>query len=154
MPLYLNQDNSRFDRSLNSEIYIDKSMLIKECNKRFNTEDCYMCVTRPRRFGKSMALAMLNAYYSKGCDSKELFSNLKISNAEFFKKHLNKHNVIWIDMAELYTSLKDKSLFVDKLKEYIFYDLKQTFKNVDINFDMSDGTYLINSFKIGYIKTK
>ena len=61
MALYLNQDNARFKRALNTEIYIDKSMLIKECNRLYNTENCFLCVTRPRRFGKTMALSMLNA---------------------------------------------------------------------------------------------
>ena len=61
MALYLNQDNARFKRALNTEIYIDKSMLIKECNRLYNTENCFLCVTRPRRFRKTMALSMLNA---------------------------------------------------------------------------------------------
>ena len=117
MSLYLNQNNVRFERSLNSEIYVDKSMLIKECNRKFNTEDCFMCITRPRRFGKTMALSMLNAYYSKGCDSASLFESLNISKDESYHKHLNKHNVIWIDMASLYSNINDKNDFVDKLRK-------------------------------------
>ncbi len=125
MSLYLNQDNARFKRALNSEIYVDKSMLIKECNKKNNTEDCFMCVTRPRRFGKTMALSMLNAYYFKGCDSASLFESLNISKDESYLNHLNKHNVIWIDMASLYTKIENKDEFIKQSKKYILKDLKE-----------------------------
>ena len=154
MGLYLNKDSAEFESYLYDDIFVDKSLLIETTNNNLTKKRLkYMCVTRPRRFGKSLALSMLNAYYSKGCDSKELFKGLKIETDESYLKHLNKHNVIWIDMAELYTGLNDKKLFVSKLKEYIYFDLKETFSNVDINFDMSDGTFLINSFKTIYSKS-
>ncbi len=79
-----------------------------------------MCVTRPRRFGKTLALSMLNAYYSKGCYSKDIFDNLKISKEKTYLDNLNKHNVIYIDMASLYANLNDKNLFVYKLKDLIY----------------------------------
>ncbi len=126
--LYLNQDNKRFERSLNTEIYVDKSMLIKECNKLFNTENCFMCVTRPRRFGKTMALAMLNAYYSKGCDSKNLFKGLKIENDGSYNEQLNKHNVIWIDMSRMYLKYKDE--LIQNLNTIIVEDLNDNFPNI------------------------
>ena len=97
MAFYLNSDNSKFKKYMKSEIFIDKSMIIKECNKLFGSENSYMCVTRPRRFGKTMALSMLNAYYSKGCDSLPLFDKLNIAKDNSYLEHLNKHNVIWID---------------------------------------------------------
>ena len=93
MALYLNQGNDKLKRYRNQDIFVDKSMFIRECNKVFNSENCYMCVTRPRRFGKTLALSMLNAYYSKGCDSKELLKDLKISKDSSFDKHLNKHTI-------------------------------------------------------------
>ncbi len=89
-----------------------------------------MCLTRPRRFGKTMALSMLNAYYSKGCDSKELFDKLNISNDPLYLEHLNKHNVIWIDMASLYIDIDDKNTFVSELKSQIIDDLKNMYPNV------------------------
>ena len=69
-------------------------------NSIMNTEQQFICVSRPRRFGKSMAANMLTAYYSRGCDSGELFQNLNISKAESFEKHLNRYNVIHINMQE------------------------------------------------------
>ncbi len=66
MSNFFNKNNDSFKLSLNSKIFIDKSGLINVTNSNLRTNDKFMCVTRPRRFGKSMALAMLNAYYSKG----------------------------------------------------------------------------------------
>ena len=78
MGIYLNQNNIMFQEVINSEIYIDKTMLIGELNRMICTRDKYVCISRPRRFGKSMAANMLTAYYSRGCNSREMFENLKI----------------------------------------------------------------------------
>ena len=73
MGIYLNPDNEGFRESVRSEIYVDKTGLIAYMNKYMNTEQKYICVSRPRRFGKSMALKMLATYYSCGCDQKIYF---------------------------------------------------------------------------------
>ena len=73
MGIYLNPNNDRFQQALNSEIYVDKSGLISVTNKRLRTEQKYICVSRPRRFGKSLNLGMLAAYYSCGCESSSSF---------------------------------------------------------------------------------
>ena len=146
MSLYLNKNNDKFISYYNDDIFIDKSLLINVTNKNINIErKKYMCITRPRRFGKTMALSMLNAYYSKGCDSLSLFDKLNIANDNSYLEHLNKHNVIWIDMAGLYSRLNDKNILVQKLKEFIYLDLKNTFKNIDLECDLTDGTFLANS---------
>ncbi|MGN0631715.1 MAG: AAA family ATPase, partial [Ruminococcus sp.] len=87
MGIYLNPDNTDYQEALNSEIYVDKTKFIEYTNSVLRTSQKYICVSRPRRFGKSMAANMLTAYYSHGCDSGELFQNLKISKAESFEKH-------------------------------------------------------------------
>ena len=79
MGILLNPDNIDFQEALNSEIYIDKTELMLYTNKVLRTEQKYICVSRPRRFGKSMAANMLTAYYSCGCDSREMFSKYKIA---------------------------------------------------------------------------
>ena len=71
--MYLNPGNGRFKRSCNSEIYVDKTGLISLTNKVLDTEQNAVCISRPRRFGKSMAANMLVAYYGKECDSAEIF---------------------------------------------------------------------------------
>ena len=98
MGRFLNPDNSAFQKILNSEIYVDKSQLISYTNRMINTEQAFICNSRPRRFGKSITANMLAAYYSKGCDSEEIFSVLDVSRADDFKKHLNKYDVIHFDV--------------------------------------------------------
>ncbi len=139
MSLFLNRGNQAFSDFVHDDIYVDKSMLIKETNELIGTPDKFMCVTRPRRFGKSMALSMLNAYYSKGCDSRELFKNLKIYGDPSFEEHLNKHNVIRIDMAMAYTIEDDASSFLKRLKELLYLDLKEAFPEVKLDYDPKDG---------------
>lgn len=106
MGILLNPDNIDFQIALNSEIYVDKSELINYTNKSIYTEQRFICVSRPRRFGKSMAANMLVAYYSRGCDSKEMFSSYKIVKADSFEKHLNKYNVIHINMVNFINANK------------------------------------------------
>ena len=96
MGIYLNPGNEQFAVSVNSELYVDKTELIKYTNSRIGKDRPLICSSRPRRFGKTMAVTMLSAYYSKGCHSEKLFAGLKISQNEFFKAHLNKYNVIFL----------------------------------------------------------
>ena len=99
MSVYLNPTNIGMQLDVGSESYVDKSMLIKFTNSRLNTSSRFLCVTRPRRFGKTVAVNMLTAYYSMGCESRELFKGLKIENDLSFEEHLNKHYVIRFDVA-------------------------------------------------------
>ena len=102
MGIYLNPGNEQFAVSANSELYVDKTELIKYTNSRIGKDRPLICSSRPRRFGKTMAVTMLAAYYSKGCHSEKLFAEFKISRNEFFKKHLNKYNVLLLDIQWMY----------------------------------------------------
>lgn len=101
MGVFVNPGNSAFQTALNSEIYVDKTGLLEFTNNSLDTLQGYICNSRPRRFGKSITANMLAAYYSKGCDSLEMFSGLQISNSPDFKKHLNKYDVIHLDIQWL-----------------------------------------------------
>ena len=85
---------------IKDEFYVDKSMLIKVLNNKVNKKDRFICVSRPRRFGKTMAANMIAAYYSKGCDSHEIFSDLKISKDPTFEENINRYTVIKLDMND------------------------------------------------------
>lgn len=100
MGIYLNPDNDGFWKAVRSKIYVDKTGLIACTNELLNTEQQFICVSRPRCFGKSMALKMLAAYYSCGCDSAELFQGLWIEKAPSFQNHLNKYDVIYLNMQQ------------------------------------------------------
>ena len=127
MGILLNPDNIDFKKALNSEIYIDKTELITYTNGVINTEQQYICVSRPRRFGKSMAANMLTAYYSRGCDSREMFSKYNIARADSFEKHLNKYNVIHINMVKYLDEAKDIKEMLKFLEEDIIDEITEEF---------------------------
>lgn len=110
MGIYLNPDNEGFWEAVRSKIYVDKTELIACANELINTEQKFVCVSRPRRFGKSMALKMLAAYYSCGCDSSELFAGLKIEEHESFREHLNRYDVICLNMQQFLIESRKKEL--------------------------------------------
>lgn len=114
MGIYLNPGNKGFWESIRSKIYVDKTGLIARTNEFMNTEDKFICVSRPRRFGKSMALKMLAAYYSCGCDSKDLFTGLKIENDPEFDEFRNKYDVIFLNMQQFLSEAEP-----GKLTEYL-----------------------------------
>ena len=137
MGIYLNPDNIDFQRAINSEIYVDKTGLIKCTNAIVNTEQRFVSVSRPRRFGKSMAANMLVAYYSRGCDSKEMFSKYKISSDESFEKHINKYNVIHINMIEFLSEGTSVTEGIEYLCRRLIHELKRENGDVDC-FDWTD----------------
>ena len=100
MGSYLNPGSKGFQESLNSEIYVDKSGLIEKTNAVINTRQKFICVSRPRRFGKSMAADMLAAYYDRGEDTASLFDPLKISKTGSYQQHRNQYDVLKVNMQE------------------------------------------------------
>ena len=109
MGFYINKGNRGFRMVRNSE-YVDKSELIAAVNRTLFTEQRFSCVSRCRRFGKSMAAKMLAAYYDCSCDSRELFADLDIAKDPSFEKHLNQYRVIYLDMTSFITRFKDESI--------------------------------------------
>ncbi len=96
---YLNPGNSGFS-GIRNDIYVDKSGLIGLINQTIDTPRRLTCISRPRRFGKSFAAKMLCAYYDKTCDSAGLFDDLKIAEDKGYREHLNRYDVIYLDMTE------------------------------------------------------
>ena len=124
--MFVNVDNRLFQIVRNSE-YVDKSEIITLTNQVIDTEERFICVTRPRRFGKSVTVKMLNAYYSKGCDSKGLFSDLKIASSPDFEKHLNQHDVIYLDMTEFADNKDNGIRYLENLNTDVVSELKDTY---------------------------
>lgn len=126
MGFYLNPDNEGFWRAVCSEIYVDKTGLIAYTNKYLNTEQLYICVSRPRRFGKSMALKMLAAYYSRGCDSRELFASYRIGSEEDFEVHLNKYDVLFLNMQQFLIEAEDRAI-TEYLEQEVLEELREEY---------------------------
>ena len=130
MGSYLNPGSERFRTSLRSEIYVDKTMLIARVNRRVRTEQKFLCVSRPRRFGKSMAADMLAAYYDCGEDTSALFDGLKITSAESFKEHLNQYDVIKINMQAFLSGTYSVETMLARLQKYVSKELRAKYKDI------------------------
>ena len=129
MGTYINRGNLDFTESRNSE-YVDKSGLIAVVNKTLFTEQRFSCVTRCRRFGKSMAAKMLCAYYDETCDSRKLFVDLEIAKDSSFDKHLNKYPVIYLDMTSFITRFKNDDNIVSRIDQEVRAEIQTVYPDV------------------------
>ena len=123
MGIYLNPGNASF-QSIRKGIYIDKSELISFVNAKLGTKEKLICVSRPRRFGKSFAAQMLCAYYDKSCDSRSLFLDLMIASDTDFSIYLNQFNVLYLDMTWFLVNSGDIKDTVRNLQQEIIKELK------------------------------
>ena len=130
MGRFVNPDNSAFQVALNSRIYVDKTGLIECMNEVLDSTDAYICNSRPRRFGKSYAANMLAAYYSKGAESEKMFSDFEIGKSEDFKKHLNKYDVIHIDVQWFLTNCEDTDNVVTYITRVVLDELREVYPEV------------------------
>lgn len=147
MGIYLNPGNDLFRQAVNSKIYVDKTMLIEATNNLLDTSDKHICINRPRRFGKSMAANMLLAYYSRDCDSRDLFSKLNISKSDSFEKHLNKYNVFRFDIRGFASKSDNIKLMIDKLEKSIIRDLKREYAELDLPDDYTSDEMLLEIYQ-------
>ena len=150
MGSYLNPGSKGFQESLNSEIYVDKSGLIEKTNAVINTRQKFICVSRPRRFGKSMAADMLAAYYDRGEDTASLFDPLKISKTGSYQQHRNQYDVLKVNMQEFLSMTHSMDEMLTMLQKYLVFDLTDHFQEVRFR----DENNLIQVMKDIYAKTK
>lgn len=127
MGRFVNPDNSAFQTALNSEIYVDKTGLLEYTNRVLETKQGYICNSRPRRFGKSITADMLTAYYSKGCDSEQIFSGLKIGSREDFKKYLNQYDVIHLDVQWFLSNVETADKLIEYMTKSVLAELKEIY---------------------------
>lgn len=130
MGIYINVGNAGFQSARNGE-YVDKSGLIALINKTLFSERRFSCVTRCRRFGKSMAAKMLYAYYDHSCDSRRLFTDLEIASDPSFEKHLNKMPVIYLDMSDFVTRFKD-DMIVKRMDAELKEDIHKAYTDIPV----------------------
>ena len=141
MGAYINTGNAGFQSVRNGE-YVDKSGLVSIVNGTLFTERRFSCVSRSRRFGKSVAAKMLCAYYDQSCDSRHLFADLDIASDPSFEKHLNKYPVIFLDLTNFTTRFKDESIMEHVQKE-LTTDIHQAYPEIPVNEDDDLMAYLV-----------
>ena len=130
MGKYINIGNAGFRSSRNGE-YVDKSALVAAVNNTLFSERQFSCVSRCRRFGKSMAAKMLYAYYDHSCDSRSLFADLEIAHDPSFEKHLNKYAAIYLDMTDFVSQYKSDDI-VDKIDAALLEDVSKAYPDVPV----------------------
>lgn len=133
MAIYLNTKNSleNFIELYKEKYYVDKSDIISLINEKISSKSKYICVTRPRRFGKTSVINMLGAYYTKDIDSKEIFDKLEISNRESYLENLNKYNVISISFNKLSDRGNTYGDYMKMIKASLTNDISEKYPHVD-----------------------
>ena len=130
MGIYLNPGNDNFQIACNSEIYVDKTGMIKHTNRMICTQQRFICISRPRRFGKSIAANMLAAYYGKDCDSAELFAPYQIAQDEDFRKNLNRYNVIMLNIQDFVSIIPKVDEMLLFLQKRVIKELKRAYPDI------------------------
>ena len=130
MGIYLNPGRAGFRESIQSQIYVDKTGMIEKVNIVLGTRQKYVCVSRPRRFGKSMAADMLAAYYGCEEDTDLLFQPFKISNSPQYRSHLNQHEVLKINVQEFLSLSHDVEEMLKLLQKRLLRELKKKYKEI------------------------
>lgn len=126
---YLNIGNAGF-KTVRNGLYIDKTGMISFINSTLNTANKLTVVSRPRRFGKSFAAKMLCAYYDKSCDSHRLFDDMEISKDASFGKHLNKYNVIYLDITLFISRASYIKNVVKNMNDSVMAEINEAFPNI------------------------
>ncbi len=124
MGTYLNPGNGGFER-ITSSSYVDKTGMINIVNERIGTIENLICISRPRRFGKSYAAKMLCAYYDHTCDSHSLFDDKEVSNTENYEKHMNKYNVIYLDISGIISLMARRDIKISNISRFIASEIRK-----------------------------
>ena len=129
-----NIEKNEFKLAYETDYFIDKSELISKINTIINKKDRFLCITRPRRFGKTINAMMLESYYSKNANFKNIFDKLKISKSDIYEQHLNKHNVVYLNFSNPLNKSENYNEFIDGFYNQIVNDLEELYKvNIDRN---------------------
>ncbi len=135
MGLFLNSKlpYEQYKSSKTAKYYVDKSELLVELFDSIGTESPYICITRPRRFGKSVAANMIAAFFGKGAKAEHLFCDLAVAKNEDFKKHLNSHNVIYIDFSIEPECCSSYHSYIMRILDGIKTELWEAYSELSLN---------------------
>lgn len=149
MGIYLNSKKAAllYRKEVNASFFVDKTRMFDEFIGFLETgEDDsigpvtgnpYICITRPRRFGKTVTANMIVSYLGKVVDSRDIFDGLDVSKRKWYEKHLNKHNVIYISFNELPRECRTYREYISRIERALFDDLARAFPNVEIDYEMT-----------------
>lgn len=123
-----------YRREYNSPYFVDKSRLLDELCQRLETASNYICITRPRRFGKSVAANMIAAFFSRECmPAADLFGQLQIAATESYRSHRGKYDVISISFNELPRKCENYGQYIGRIVKRLLKDLMNAYPEADIS---------------------
>ena len=122
-----------YSKAVGSPYFADKTDILDQIIPRIETTENYICITRPRRFGKTIMANMITSFLSKGCDARSLFENLKIASSDCYERNINKHNVIFISFNEIPRHCKSYEQYIDRIEGKLIKDLKESYPDVEID---------------------
>ena len=134
MTIYLNTNIAleNYKQLIRSKYFVDKSQIIDKFNDLIGTSECHVCITKPRRFGKTSIINMLGAYYTKGYNSKDIFDKLNISKSKSYMENLNKHNVINISLSNLPDKMNSYNDYINGIRKSIINDIKEKYPKINV----------------------
>ena len=139
-----------FEEARNTDIYVDKSMLMDKISSHIRTNSKYICITRPRRFGKTINASMLGAYYTKGYDSSDLFNDLNIAQTDSYLSHLNCHNVIYMDLSQMPDECNQYHQYIASIRKKLRKDILENYSEL-INDDYDSISQLLKETEDSFI---
>lgn len=114
--------------------FVDKSEILEKLNGLIGkVDEQYLCITRPRRFGKTVMTNLISSYYAKGLNSSMIFDNLKIADSKNYKQHLNQHNVLSLYMAEQPRVCDDTDCYLSYHEKRILKDLRRAYPDCELD---------------------
>lgn len=136
--------------------FVDKSALLCELIPSLETEDRFFCITRPRRFGKSVMANMVGAFFGKASNSENIFGNLVIASSDYYRRHLNQHNIIYIDFSEMPRDCTNYQQYIDRIQNGINSDLadaypEQSIDTADAVWDIMTNIFLKTGHKFIFV---
>ena len=145
MGIYINPPITIFNKLATSDHFVDKSKIIELTNSVLSSDKKYICISRPRRFGKTLTAKMLCAYYEQGVDNSNIFNNLKIAKSRSYLEDLNKYHVIFVNMTdEFNSSHRNVDVMLKKLNQRLINELTALYKNIEI-LELEDLSYTLKT---------
>lgn len=120
-----------YKKIASSRFFVDKSRLLEEIIQSMDDNQKYICITRPRRFGKTVMANMIGAFFGKGADSRDVFLGLRIAESKFFEKHLNQHDVIYIDFSRVSKNCSSYCEYIERIQDGLYRDLAAAYPALD-----------------------
>ena len=136
-----------YEETYTDDYFVDKSLLIDELIPTLGKKNRFLCITRPRRFGKSVMANMIGAFFGNVKDSRNIFKNLAISKSSNFSKHLNQHKIIYIDFSRLPRNCTSYEQYINRIQDGINLDLSQAYPDLNINTDDAVWDILMDIFQ-------